>query len=80
MLVSGCTHSSPSDTRNAHYLRIAAADDIIAGLPAMPAGYSPPSEAQCAAIVSAIRTYRVTSPEMVVFGTLLRDALPPQAD
>lgn len=55
---------------------IAAADDIIAGLPPVPAGYTPPTAAQGEAIVSAIRTYRVTSPEMVVFGTLLRDALP----
>ena len=55
---------------------IAAADDIIAKLPPVPEGYAPPTAAQGQAIVSAIRTYRVTSPEMVVFGTLLRDALP----
>jgi hypothetical protein len=55
---------------------IAAADDIVAGLPPVQADYSPPAAAQGEAIVSAIRTYRVTSPEMVVFGTLLRDALP----
>ncbi len=58
---------------------IAAADDIIKELPAMPEGYNPPSDAQCAAIVSAIKTYRVTSPEMVVFGTLLRNSLPQSA-
>mgnify|MGYP001223584730 FL=1 len=55
---------------------IAAADDIIAKLPHVPEGYAPPTAAQGQAVVSAIRTYRVTSPEMVVFGTLLRDALP----
>jgi len=55
---------------------IAAADDIISGLPPVPDGYAPPTAEQGRAIVSAIRTYRVTSPEMVVFGTLLRDALP----
>lgn len=55
---------------------IAAADDIIAGLPPAPEGYAPPTAEQGRAIVGAIRTYRVTSPEMVVFGTLLRDALP----
>lgn len=55
---------------------IAAADDIIASLPPVPDSYAPPTAEQGRAIVSAIRTYRVTSPEMVVFGTLLRDALP----
>ena len=55
---------------------IAAADDIIAKLPPVLEGYAPPTAAQGQAIVSAIRTYRVTSPEMVVFSTLLRDALP----
>ena len=55
---------------------IAAADDIIATLPPAPAEYARPTVVQGQAIVSAIRTYRVTSPEMVVFGTLLRDALP----
>ncbi len=56
---------------------IAAADGIVASLPPLPGGYAPPTAAQGRAILSAIRTYRVTSPEMVVFGTLLRDALPP---
>ena len=55
---------------------IAAADDIIAGLPPVPEGYTPPTPEQGRAIIGAIKTYRVTSPEMVVFGTLLRDALP----
>ena len=56
---------------------IAAADGIVASLPPLPGGYAPPTAAQGRAILSAIRTYRVTSPEMVVVGTLLRDALPP---
>lgn len=55
---------------------IAAADDIIADLPPVPAGLTPPTAAQGKEIISAIHTYRVTSPEMVTFGTLLRDALP----
>ena len=55
---------------------VAAADDIVADLPPIPDAYAPPTVEQGRAIVSAIRTYRVTSPEMVVFGTLLRDALP----
>jgi hypothetical protein len=55
---------------------IAAADDIIASLPPVPAEYKSPSAEQGQAIIAAIKTYRVTSPEMVVFGTLLRNALP----
>lgn len=55
---------------------IAAADDIIASLPPVPSEYKPPSAAQGQAIIAAIKTYRVTSPEMVVFGSLLRNALP----
>lgn len=55
---------------------IAAADDIIADLPPVPPGLTPPTAEQGAEIIGAIHTYRVTSPEMVTFGTLLRDALP----
>jgi hypothetical protein len=55
---------------------IAAADGIIADLPPVPGDLTPPTAEQGAEIVSAIHTYRVTSPEMVTFGTLLRDALP----
>jgi hypothetical protein len=55
---------------------VAAADGILAGLPPLEPGRTPPSAEEARAIVAAIRTYRVTSPEMIVFGTLLRDALP----
>lgn len=55
---------------------IGAADDVLAALPLLPADRAPPSPEQASAIVAAIHTYRVTSPEMIVFGTLLRDALP----
>lgn len=55
---------------------IAAGDDIIASLPPVPSEYKPPSAEQGQAIIAAIKTYRVTSPEMVVFGSLLRNALP----
>jgi hypothetical protein len=55
---------------------ISAADEIIASLPPIPESYTTPSREQGRAIISAIKTYRVTSPEMVVFGTLLRNALP----
>ena len=53
---------------------IGAAEEILAAV--SPTDRPPPSAAQAAAIRGAIQTYRVTSPEMIVFGTLLRDALP----
>jgi hypothetical protein len=55
---------------------VAAADEVLAGLPPLPTQYRPPSAAHRRAIEAAILTYRGTSPEMIVFGTLLRDALP----
>jgi hypothetical protein len=58
---------------------VGAADGVLANLPVPDPAHRPPSPEQASAIVAAIRTYRVTSPEMVVFGTLLRDALPSAA-
>ena len=55
-----------------------AAADIVAALPPAPPGLTPPDEAQRKALRAAIKSYRVTSPQMIVFGTLLRDALPEQ--
>ena len=55
-----------------------AADEILAAM--LPTDRPPPSAAQAEAIRGAIQTYRVTSPEMIVFGTLLRDALPPEGE
>jgi hypothetical protein len=55
---------------------IVAADEILAAV--LPTDRPPPSAAQAQAIRGAIHTYRVTSSEMIVFGTLLRDALPPE--
>jgi len=54
----------------------AAATDVLATLP--PPAPSPPRPpaAQHATVLAAVERYRKTSPEMVVFGTLLRDALP----
>ena len=57
---------------------MAAADDILAAV--LPTDRPPPSAAQAQAIRGAIHTYRVTSSEMIVFGTLLRDALPPEGE
>lgn len=55
---------------------VAAADDIVAGLPPLTAAQAPPDDAQARAIRQAIGSYRVTSPEMIVFATRLADALP----
>lgn len=55
---------------------VAAADDVLASMPPLPTQYRSPSAAQRRAIEAAILTYRVTSPEMIVFSTLLRNALP----
>ncbi len=55
---------------------VAAADAVIAGLPSPAADLPSPAAEHKRAVVDAIRTYRVTSPEMIVFGMLMRDALP----
>ena len=54
----------------------ACAIDILSRLPAPPEGMIPPNQATVEKIISAIATYRRTSPEMVIFGSLLLNALP----
>ena len=59
------------------------ADRITAVAPSVLVTLDPPAEpaplspTETAAVLSAIRTYRGTSPQMVGFGTLILDALPP---
>ena len=59
------------------------ADRITAVAPSVLATLAPPDEpaplapGNTAAVLSAIRTYRGTSPQMVGFGTLVLEALPP---
>lgn len=55
---------------------VAAADDVIAALPPLDGARRAPGAEAARAVVQAIRGYRVTSPEMIVFSTRLRDALP----
>jgi hypothetical protein len=50
---------------------------LMARLPALPTDPPPPPREQHAAVLAALDRYRETSPQMVVFGTLVRDALPP---
>lgn len=52
-----------------------AAPEIVARLPALP-GRSAPDAAATPRILAAIDGYATTSPEMVMFGQLIRDALP----
>lgn len=53
-----------------------AADEILRGLPPLRALYAPPDPQTASAVISAIMTYRITSPEMIVFGSLLQNTLP----
>jgi hypothetical protein len=49
---------------------------LLARLPALPATPPAPPREQHAAVLAALARYRETSPQMVVFGALVRDALP----
>ena len=49
---------------------------VFATLPSLPARPAMPPAADFAEVLAALDTYRKTSPEMVVFGRMLGDALP----
>jgi hypothetical protein len=49
---------------------------LLARLPGLPAEPAAPPRAEHAGVLAALDRYRETSPQMIVFGTLLRDALP----
>jgi hypothetical protein len=49
---------------------------VFAVLPALPAAPPMPPAREFADVLAALDTYRKTSPEMVVFGRMLGDALP----
>ena len=53
-----------------------AAPGIVAGLPPVPKDLPRPGPAETEAIVAALDMFKVTSPEMVIFSTLLKRALP----
>jgi hypothetical protein len=62
-------------------LRVAEAIDaelpaVFAALPPLPAQPPPPAPAEIPRVLAALDTYRKTSPEMVVFGLMIRNALP----
>jgi hypothetical protein len=51
---------------------------VFAALPALPAAPPMPSDADVPGVLAALDTYRKTSPEMVVVGRMLGEALPSQ--
>jgi hypothetical protein len=52
---------------------------VFAALPALPDEPPMPARTEFVAVLSALDAYRKTSPEMVVFSRLIRDALPTEA-
>lgn len=53
-----------------------AAPGIVAKLPPVPRDQPRPGPVETKAIIAALDTFKATSPEMVIFSTLLKDALP----
>jgi hypothetical protein len=51
---------------------------VFDALPALPSAPPPPASSEFAGVLAALDTYRKTSPEMVVFGRMLGEALPAQ--
>ena len=58
----------------------AAAPEIVAKLPPVPQDLPRPGRSETEAIITALDTFKATSPEMIVFGTLLKNALPGPGD
>ncbi len=50
--------------------------EVFARLPALPATPPTPPREQHGEVLAALERYRETSPQMIVFGSLIRDALP----
>ncbi len=57
-----------------------AVPEVLASLPPVSSKYPPPSDAHRAEFFSIGQTYRRTSPELIVVGQLLADALPQRMD
>ena len=75
-------HFAAPETR-AVCARVLAAIDaevpaVFAALPALPATPAMPPTAEHARVLAALDAYRKTSPEMIVFSRLIRDAMPPR--
>jgi hypothetical protein len=50
---------------------------VFASFPALPAETPEPPRADSAGVIAALDTYRITSPQLLVFGRMLRESLPP---
>lgn len=76
------SHLDDAATRAAFQRLLAAVDAeipaVFAALPPPPASPPTPPASEVADVLAALETYRKTSPEMVVFGRMLGEALPPQ--
>jgi hypothetical protein len=55
-----------------------AVPEVLAGLPPVPTTYPRPSDAECARFLDVGQTYRKTSPELIVVGLMMGQALPTQ--
>jgi hypothetical protein len=76
-------HLRDTTTGVAYQRLLAAVDAEVPGVfaalrPPLPAAPPTPSEADVPGVLAALDTYRKTSPEMVVAGRMLGEALPPQ--
>jgi hypothetical protein len=75
-------HLDDAATRAACQPLLAAVDAeipaVFAALPPPPASPPIPPAGEFADVLAALETYRKTSPEIVVFGRMLGEALPPQ--
>jgi hypothetical protein len=73
-------HFSEPATLTACRCLLADVDAVIPGvfatLPPLPRAPAPPPAGEFAGVLAALDTYRTTSPEMVVFGRMLGEALP----
>jgi hypothetical protein len=76
-------HLEDAATRTACQRLLAAVDAevpaVFAALPVPPAHPPMPPADESADVLAALETYRKTSPEMVVFGRMLGESLPPDA-
>ena len=55
-----------------------AVPEVLAGLPPVPTTYPRPSDAERARFLDVGQTYRKTSPELIVVGLMMGQALPTQ--
>ncbi len=72
----GPVFTDPTVTAECHELRRRIAGAVPEFLAVLPPAPPPPADAPVEHILAAIETYQGTSPQMITFGRLLREALP----